>query len=310
LPHYFQQPNQLVDTFVSKQINYHSMKKLSLVLSGMFIATILFAQTATTNNSLSKKIVLASGQKIIVANTISMETSMSGMDITNSSSTENTLEVKSVSENNYTLTNTLTKMKVNMDMMGQSTSYDSDKPEDQNSDIGKSLADRLNKPKELVLDNSTGKATATSAKKETKNDADVADPMQGMMQMFGSGGDDGLVNSVFEQIPSGIKSGDSWSDSSVDKSLKMVRHFTLVSITGNEAAIKMTSVIDAVNTMEVQGMQMDMNSTTQSSADIITDITTGIVKKRSTVASISGSFQVMGQSIPLTAKVTSNSTVQ
>jgi len=53
-----------------------------------------------------------------------------------------------------------------------------------------------------------------------------------------------------------------------------------------------------------------MNSTTQSSADIITDITTGLVKKRSTVASISGSFQVMGQSIPLTAKVTSNSIIQ
>ena len=245
-----------------------------------------------------------------MANTISMETSMSGMDINNASSAEYSVEVKSVSENNYAITSTLTKMKVNMDMMGQTTSYDSEKKEDQNSDIGKSFADRLNKSTELLLDNSTGKATSTTAKKESKNDAAVADPMQGMMQMFGSGGDDGVVNSAFELIPVGIKIGDNWSDSSIDKALKMVRHFTLVSITGNEAAIKMTSVIDAVNTMEVQGMQMDMNSTTQSSADIITDITTGLVKKRSTVASISGSFQVMGQSIPLTAKVTSNSIIQ
>lgn len=245
-----------------------------------------------------------------MANSISMETSMSGMDINNTSSAEYSVEVKSVAENNYAITSTLTKMKVNMDMMGQTTSYDSEKKEDQNSDIGKSFADRLNKSTELLLDNSTGKATATTAKKESKNDGEVADPMQGMMQMFGSGGDDGVVNSAFELIPVGIKIGGAWSDSSIDKALKMVRHFTLVSITGNEAAIKMTSVIDAVNTMEVQGMQMDMNSTTQSSADIITDITTGLVKKRSTVASISGSFQVMGQSIPLTAKVTSNSTIQ
>ncbi|MCX6314940.1 MAG: DUF6263 family protein [Sphingobacteriales bacterium] len=247
------------------------MKKLSLVLSCIFVASILFAQTATTSSSLSKRIVLSAGQKIIMANSISMETSMSGMDINNTSSAEYSVEVKSVAENNYAITSTLTKMKVNMDMMGQTTSYDSEKKEDQNSDI---------------------------------------DPMQGMMQMFGSGGDDGVVNSAFELIPVGIKIGGAWSDSSIDKALKMVRHFTLVSITGNEAAIKMTSVIDAVNTMEVQGMQMDMNSTTQSSADIITDITTGLVKKRSTVASISGSFQVMGQSIPLTAKVTSNSTIQ
>jgi len=286
------------------------MKKLSLVLSCIFAASILFAQTATTSSSLSKRIVLSAGQKIIMANSISMETSMSGMDINNTSSAEYSVEVKSVAENNYAITSTLTKMKVNMDMMGQTTSYDSEKKEDQNSDIGKSFADRLNKSTELLLDNSTGKATSTTAKKESKNDAAVADPMQGMMQMFGSGGDDGVVNSAFELIPVGIKIGDNWSDSSIDKALKLVRHFTLVSITGNEAAIKMTSVIDAVNTMEVQGMQMDMNSTTQSSADIITDITTGLVKKRSTVASISGSFQVMGQSIPLTAKVTSNSIIQ
>jgi len=286
------------------------MKKLSLALLCISAATILFAQNATTSSSLSKRIVLSAGQKIIMANTISMETSMSGMDINNASSAEYSVEVKSVSENNYAITSTLTKMKVNMDMMGQTTSYDSEKKEDQNSDIGKSFADRLNKSTELLLDNSTGKATGTTAKKESKNDAPVADPMQGMMQMFGSGGDDGVVNSAFELIPVGIKIGDNWSDSSIDKALKMVRHFTLVSITGNEAAIKMTSVIDAVNTMEVQGMQMDMNSTTQSSADIITDITTGLVKKRSTVASISGSFQVMGQSIPLTAKVTSNSIIQ
>jgi len=286
------------------------MKKLSLVLSCIFAASILFAQTATTSSSLSKRIVLSAGQKIIMSNSISMETSMSGMDINNTSSAEYSVEVKSVAENNYAIISTLTKMKVNMDMMGQTTSYDSEKKEDQNSDIGKSFADRLNKSTELLLDNSTGKATSTTAKKESKNDAAVADPMQGMMQMFGSGGDDGVVNSAFELIPVGIKIGDNWSDSSIDKALKMVRHFTLVSITGNEAAIKMTSVIDAVNTMEVQGMQMDMNSTTQSSADIITDITTGLVKKRSTVASISGSFQVMGQSIPLTAKVTSNSIIQ
>jgi hypothetical protein len=287
----------------------NSMKKILPVLPCLLITGLLFGQTQSVKPPVTSKILLSPGQKIIVENVVSMESSMSpGMDMSNNSVSENTLEVKSSTDKNYTLSSTLTKLKMELNMMGQNTSYDSEKKEDQASEIGKSVGDRLNKPSEVILDNSTGIASLVLKKKESKGDADDPNPMQGILKMFDNSSDDGIVSGAFELIPPGKDTGDTWADSTVEKDMKMVRNYKLRSLNGNEALIELHSVIDAVNTLELQGMQVDMNSSTKSTSLITADVVTGQVRKKSTTAEITGSFQVMGQSVPLSAKVSNVST--
>lgn len=284
------------------------MKKFILILLGICSISLLHAQSQASRPVLVNKIILTNGQKIIVQNSVSIESSMSpGMDVTSSTTSENTLEVKNATEKNYTISNSLTKVKLNMEMMGQSNSYDSEKKEDQNTEIGKSFAAKLNKPSDVVIDNSTG--LVLSAKKpEKKTQADEGNPMQGLLQMFGETNDDAIVTGAFELIPEGKNPGDSWKDSTLEKDTKIWRTYTLKSYSDSGAVIQLNTVIDATTTIEMQGMSMDLNSNTQTSSEILTDKVTGLVKKRTTTANVSGSFQVMGQSVPITAKATTTTT--
>ena len=284
------------------------MKKIASFLPVILVTALLHAQTQVTKTVVPNKISLTIGQKITVQSSISIESSLApGMDVTNNSTSENILEVKSSTDKNYTIGSTLTKIKVNMDMMGQATTYDSEKKEDQESEMGKAFAEKLNKPTDVILDINTGKASVEKKIEEKKNPGD-GDPMQGLLKILGdNGGDDAVVTGAFEIVPQGKNTGDNWSDSTVEKNMKVVRTYTLKSVTGKEAVIQLNMVMDAASTLSTQGMEVEFNSTTKTTGEIITDIETGLVKKKTTQADISGSFQLMGQAVPISAKA--NSTI-
>ena len=284
------------------------MKKIASFLPVILVTTLLHAQTQVIKTVVPNKISLTVGQKITVQSSISIESSLApGMDVTNNSTSENILEVKSSTDKNYTIGSTLTKIKVNMDMMGQATTYDSEKKEDQESEMGKAFAEKLNKPTDVILDINTGKASVEKKIEEKKNPVD-GDPMQGLLKIMGdNGGDDAVVTGAFEIVPQGKNTGDNWSDSTVEKNMKVVRTYTLKSVTGKEAVIQLNMVMDAASTLSTQGMEVEFNSTTKTTGEIITDIETGLVKKKTTQADISGSFQLMGQAVPINAKA--NSTI-
>ena len=87
--------------------------------------------------------------------------------------------------------------------------------------------------------------------------------------------------------------------------MKTVRTFTLKSISGNEAIIQSNIVLTALNKMDFQGMEFNIKTETKTNGEIVTDISTGLVKKRTSVADITGSIQMMGQDMPISAKATS-----
>lgn len=284
------------------------MKKNIFLLSGLFISGLVFSQSSSSVSSPLSKINLTKGQKIVVESNTSIEANLGmGMELTSNSSSENTLNVKNSTDKNYTISNTLTKLKVNMNMMGQPTNYDSEKKEDNNADIAKTFDDKLNKPVDIVIDNSTG--IALSDTKKTKNkDTDEENPMQGLLNMFAESTDDAVVSGAFELIPQGKKTGDSWSDTANAKDMKTIRTYTLKSITGNEAVIQQDAVTTAVNKIEMQGMEIEFKSNTKTTGEMTTDISTGLIKKKNTTSEITGSFQLMGQDMPISAKAISTST--
>ena len=284
------------------------MKKTGITLLWILTSTLIFAQTGSTKPVVTGKILLPTGQKIIVESNITIEADLSmGMQMSSNSTTENLLEVKKSTDKNYTISSTLTKVKVNMNMMGQPTNYDSEKKEDNNSDIAKTFEDKLNKPVDITIDNATGIAIKDD-KKVKKTDIDEENPMNGLLSMFAESTDDAVVSGAFELIPQGKSIGESWSDSTIAKDMKTVRTYTLKSVTGTEALIQVDAVTTAVNKLDLQGMEMEFKSNTKTTGEIFTDISTGQVKKKNTNSDITGSFQLMGQDVPITAKSTSTST--
>lgn len=271
--------------------------------------SLLQAQTTINHPDNTHKIFLTRGQKITVVNTVSVDASLSaGMNVSNNSTSENLLEVKDSTGNDYTISSSLTKMKLTMNMAGQETNYDSDNKADQDSEMGKAFSDKLNKPVDIILDAKTGKATPAVKPVIKKEATDEGNPLQGLLNVMGNNGaDDATVASAFELIPDGKKIGDNWTDSTVEKDVKVVRTFTLFAVTDKESMIKLNMVMTAANTYDVQGMQMEFNSTTSTTGEIVTDNISGLVKKKTTQSDITGSFQIMGQSLPISAKANTTS---
>lgn len=280
------------------------MKKIITVLTTLFIANILLAQSAAPAGLTAPKIKLANGQRITVNNDVTIDASFGmGMDLNSTTTFVNSLQVKDNNANAYTISNSLTKLKVNMNMMGQNNSYDSDNKSGNNEDMAKIFDDRMNKTTDVMIDNNTGMAI-TQKQNDKKIDEDDANITENMLKMFSDNSDDAVVAGAFEILPAGKNTGDSWADTSNSKEAKTIRTFTLQSVNGNEALVKMEMTVKAKNKMDFQGMEFEIATDTKTNSQITLDISTGLVKKRDTVSDITGTFQMMGQDMPITAKST------
>lgn len=271
----------------------------------LFIAAVSIAQPSATNSNSNNKLKLSNGQKIIVESTTLIEASFGmGMELNSNSTAVNSLQVKNILDKVSTVSNTLTKLKVDMNMMGQPNNYDSENKAGNNTDMAKIFDERLNKTVDVDIDNNTG--LAIEQKKIIKaKDTEGANPADDLLKMFSNTSDDAMVSGAFEIIPGGKSIGDKWSDTTLAKDLKIIRTYSLKSITGNEAIIQLDIVAKAVNMLNFQEMEFEIKSETKTTGEIITDISTGLVKKRTSISDITGSLQMMGQDMPISAKSTS-----
>ena len=275
------------------------MKRIYVSLISLAVAAVAFSQT-------TGKIKIAIGQKIVVENTTDIQASLAmGMELTSASTSVNTLEVKNSTPNNYIISNTLTKLKMNTNMMGQPTNYDSENKAGNNEEMSKVFDDKLNMPVDITIDNTTGLAVVEK-KKQKQADVDETNATADLMKIFSdNASEDAIVSGAFEMVPKGKLVGESWADTATSKDMKTIRTYTLKSVSGNEAVIQANVVSTAVNKLNFQEMEFEVKSETKTNGEIITDISTGLVKKRTSIADISGSIQMMGQDMPISAKATS-----
>ena len=233
-----------------------------------------------------------------------------GMQMKTSNIASNKLLIIGVDATGYQLSNTVTKLKTDMDFMGQQTNYDSDKPADNESETGKAVAAKLNKPDTLLLDKLTGKVTRNKKSTEEMPEVNQGNPLAGLMSSMNSSADVQVVENAFFIIPAGKKTGDSWSDSTSDKSMKSKRIFTIKSIEGNTATISYSGTIDVSGNQEIQGSEVAITMNTKLTGEIIFNPTTNLVSKRTMNSDINGTIEMMGQAMPVTAKVESSFTYQ
>ena len=253
----------------------------------------------------AQQIKLEPGKKITSVSTADMDMDMGmGGQMKIKSSSMNVLSITDSDDKNYKGTNTITRMTMSQEGMGQSTEYDSDKKGDRDSEIGKTVGKELDKPIQILIDRTTGKATESNPEKTTEPEADT-NPMAGMMGGMGEKTAAAMVSSAFFIIPQGKKAGDKWSDSTTEAGIKGVRNYELQSISKEEATILLKIVSKGVISKEIQGMQMEMNMNTTAQSIIRTNVTTGLVKKNSTTGTVEGTLDMMGQSMPISMKMSS-----
>lgn len=275
------------------------MKTNTLLLSLLLlIATSSFAQNFTN------KIVLNKGQKFSTSSTTTGTTSMEmmgqSMETVIESNGSGTIEVKEVTPTSYKLTTTMNKIKVKSKGMGQENTFDSEKKEDVNSEMGQALKEQL-KPRDEEI-SFAGKNLAN------KNNAGEEESIQKAMQAL-NGADNGAEGN-FILIPSGKKAGDKWTDSSNAEGLKVYNTYTLQQLNGTDATVLVNTVTNIDKNVKAQGadvnIKMDMKATTTN----LVDVTTGLIKEKKIVAEGKGNINAGGQEMPMTSKVTTTTTIK
>ncbi len=113
-----------------------------------------------------------------------------------------------------------------------------------------------------------------------------------------------MASAAFFIIPAGKKAGDKWTDSLSEAGMKGLKSYELKSVDKDEAIVIMNTTSKGSISKEVQGMQMEVNMNTTSESKIKTNTLTGLVKKNSTSATMEGTLDMMGQSMPITMKMT------
>ncbi len=236
-------------TIFAQIIKTHKMKK-TILFSLMLISASAFAQTP-------KSIKLTKGQKITAKTAMSMDMDLGMGTMKTDNNTD--FEIKVIDENakSYTITYTPVKMKMLVDGMGQNMTFDSDKPEDKNSEIGQKASARLNVTDTLSLDKLTGEVKSLSENNKGDNSG------SGMFSM--STNQNQGVMDAFLVIPANTKIGDSWSDSTFEKGLTTKKTFKWISTDKDIATIKVNATILGSTEQDMQGttitMGMDLSST-------------------------------------------------
>ncbi len=295
------------------------MKQSFITLAAAFLGLAAFTscskhtgQAITSNTAAPKKgLELKQGQKLQLEYTTKAENSMEmmgqQMEITADALITRQLEVTENRDTSYKLSSTITRMKVNSSVMGQSLSYDSDKPEDGNNEMGKMLSEQLNVAREVEVNNN-GKPVGAGTPGEA---AASGNPMMSLIENMGATADESYgANEAFQVLPPNLKAGDTWMDSSIIEGSKTYRTYTLASVTGNIALITYTGTQEVKKSVEAQGMGGDISMDSKLSGEITLDTATGIVQQRTLTMEGSGTVEAMGQAIPMNSKVTTTSVIK
>ena len=274
------------------------MKKVKLIF-----ATIICFSTATIGQS-NGSLKLTKGEKYQVDNKIetTSSTDVQGQSMEsklNITSTYN-IDVKDKANTNYNLTNTITHMLIDMSMMGTEINFDSNKPDDMNGQMGSTLKDYINKPKDVVVDN--------SGKVISKNVADTSE--EGIAKQLNLAATGYGAQMAFLALPHDAKVGSSWADSTNDGGISRNTTYTIKDITGNIATVSFSGTVSTATTMQQQGMEVSTKTNGKFSGEEKVDTKTGVVQSNTTNGEASGTVSAMGQDFPMTSKVTSTTTVK
>ena len=235
------------------------------------------------------------------------------MEIPIDATNKATLTIKAASDKGYESTYITDRVQFAANMMGQDMNYDSDKKDDKDGPMGKTMNKLVGKETSFVV-NGAGNIIKETIVKQTqeKSDEEGPDMMTGMM---GIGMSEASTCPVFNLFVNNteLKIGDSFVDSSTvndkDGSTKTSTTYILKEIKDGKSIFTLNGQVAISKKMEMQGMEMTTTTASKSTGDMIVYVATGLLNSKSIVTETTGSVDVQGMSIPITGKTTTTITV-
>ncbi len=233
------------------------------------------------------------------------------MEIPLESTTNATLTIKAATDKGFESGYITDRIQFGMNAMGQEINYDSDKKEDKDGPMGKTMNKLVGAETTFTVDGSgnINKESIVKPKEEVKVNEEP-DMMSNMMSNMGMG--NMATCPAFNLFVSNkeIKISDSFIDSSSttdkDGKTKSTTTYTLKEVKDGKATFSINGEIGVDKKMEMQGMEMTSVTNSKSRGDMIVDIATGLLISKTVVIETTGNVEVQGMSIPITGKTTSS----
>jgi hypothetical protein len=204
---------------------------------------------------------------------------------------------------------TIKRVQIKSEVMGNSIEFDSDNKEDRENPIGQKIALLLDKPQKTNIKSIPSINSSTAAQDETQ-------------ELLGDLDD--LNKEVIYKISDTIKSNHTFinivlldndtTDSDIDifnenknDLIKSKITYIVKSINDNYATLTFNGILNNKKTKNVQGMEAIVTMRSTVNGELLVDINTGIIKEKKTETTATGSTELMGQKIPFTLISTTTS---
>jgi hypothetical protein len=268
------------------------------------LAAVLITGAASAQ-TISRKAEFKKGQQIESNSTMKMVMTMEmmgqSMEMVNNYKFTSKVGVTDVTPTENKLSNTLTHVVMDMQAGPQAMSYDSDKKEDANSEIGKAFSGKLNSPVNISTDKK-GMITASDEKPDP-----AADMMADMGGMGESMSKVGTSLEIIANLPAGksFKAGDTWVDSLTEQksNAKYVLNYRVVSVEGSEAKVSFGGTVGRNGELQQGGMTMNMDLKGLLKGEYTMETGTGLIKSKKVNLEGEGKLEAMGQEIPFKMKI-------
>lgn len=276
------------------------MKKLALFSFAIVMAvTSINAQALDPANRNKAAIKLT---RVTQQNTISnVSTPQGDMSNRNNNTTKAIVDISALTAQGGTAEIKITAMKMEMSAMGQDMSYDSENPEDGDSQLGEEIKDAMKTPTKISLD---ANGLITAVKASSKVEASMEN------NPTGNPYEKGNALSVYLKLPKIVKIGDTWTEEKKDKEMSMTTTYTYKGFENGLANIDVVSALKIDGKMEQMGMTMYQKLEGNVASTLLVDPKNLVVKKTTSTTVMKGDIDAGGRKMPISVVVNSTDTVE
>lgn len=259
----------------------------------------------------SNKLSFQKGQKLQIVVQINSSASTAMGDNTADATITRIMDVQDASSTAATVEHKIKRIQFKVESAMGSQNFDSESPKDMGGPSGKTVSKALKNKYTITMD-ATGKVTAVKKDDDNPNTTTDSpadsDPTAALLSQLVQGiklpavGD----KTEFSVLPDyEVGKGDTWTDST-DKRKTV---YTLTDITATDIVVSFTTDETVHTEQAMMGVEITINSQDKTMGQIILDRKTGILKSKKADTTSEGTIDAMGQSAPMTKKLTRTTTV-
>jgi hypothetical protein len=272
----------------------------------------LFAALAFSINSYAQKVsstpTFTKGQQLELVtkfNTVmSMEMMGQSMDTKIDATVSRNYDVQSVEGQKTKLEHKTKRVQTSIElpMSPAPRTFDSENAEDMNTEEGQATAKNLKNNYTIVLD-ANGHVSSVKANAENADASKVSnDDVMAGVSGVGALPEVGSSSELTVLPAGGVEKGTNWSDTTGGHKF----NYTVNDITADEIVVGFTDQTTTNKKREANGMEFNLSTVDKTTGTIKVDRRTGILKERSSTTNSEGNLEIMGQTIPATAKTVVN----